>query len=228
MSPKETIFSKETVLAAGISIVREKGWDHLTARNVAGRLRSSVAPVYSTFGSMEALEREILDDARRKLQASTTVAYTDGAFLNIGVGIAVFAREEGNLFSALFHTRHSHPDIVDGIFASILERMKADPMLRLLPDFSLERLLHYLGTYTLGLAASVVYGRGGDTATEYFIERLKNAGNMMIFGEISGIADCESPEKEREWTRILREKNIVLQPPDGPACGKGEEKKETS
>jgi AcrR family transcriptional regulator len=227
VSPKETIFSRETVLAAGISIVREKGWEHLTARNVADRLMSSVAPVYSTFGSMEALERGILNEARRKLHASTAVAYTEGAFLNIGVGIAVFARDEGNLFSALFHTRHSHPDIVDAIFTSILERMKADPMLRLLPDTSLERLLHYLGMYTLGLAGSIVYGRGGDTSTDYFIDRLKNAGNMMIFGEISGIADCESPENDREWTRILKEKNIVLPPPDVPACGKGGDKKET-
>ena len=33
---------------------------------------------------------------------------------------------------------------------------------------------------------------------------------MMIFGEVSGIADYESPDSEREWARILKEKNIVL------------------
>jgi AcrR family transcriptional regulator len=208
MSPRETTFDKATVLDAAVRLVREKGWERLTARAVAARLKSSVAPVYSTFGSMDALEREILGEARRRLHESTTVAYTDGAFLNIGVGIVVFARQEGHLFSALFHTRHNHPDIVDGVFASILGRMKADPMLRILSDAQLERLLHYLGTYTLGLAASVVYGRKGDASNETIIRLLKNAGNMTIFGEFSGLADCDSPAHEREWARLLEEKKI--------------------
>jgi AcrR family transcriptional regulator len=224
MSPRETTFDKATVLAAALELVREKGWKSLTARAVADRLKASVAPVYSTFGSMETLEREILEEARRRLHGKTMFAYSDNAFLNIGVGMVVFAREEAHLFSALFHTRHNHPDIVDGVFASILERMKADPMLKLLPDRSLERLLHTLGMYTLGLAASIVYGRKEDSSTETIVRLLMNAGNMMIFGEVSGIADCESPENEREWTRILKEKNIALPGPQDPARGSGHKK----
>lgn len=220
MSPKETTFDKTTVLAAALKIVREKGLEHLTARAVADRLESSVAPVYSTFGSMEALEREILREARRLLHERTIVPYTDSAFLNIGVGIVVFARDESHLFNALFHTSHNHADIVAGVFSSILERMKADTVLRLLSDASLERLLHYLGTYTLGLAASIVYGRTVDASTGNIIRLMKNAGNMTIFGEVSGLAEIDSPEYEREWARILREKKIVLPPAAGPACPK--------
>jgi len=215
MSPKETTFDKVAVLAAAIKIVRKKGWVRLTARAVAAELKSSVAPVYSTYGSMEALERDILREARRLLHESTMVAYTDGAFLNIGVGKVVFARDEPHLFASLFHTRHNHADIVEGVFSSILERMKADPMLRLLPDASLDRLLHYLGTYTLGLAAAIVYGRKVESSTENIIRLMKNAGNMMIFGEVSGLAEMDGPDHKREWARILREKKIVLpQPPD--------------
>ncbi len=218
MSPKETTFDKAAVLAAAIKIVRKKGWASLTARAVAVELKSSVAPVYSTYGSMEALERDILREARRLLHKSTMAAYTDGAFLNIGVGKVVFAREEPHLFASLFHTRHSHTDIVEGIFASILDRMKADPMLGQLPDASLERLLHYLGTYTLGLASSIVYGRTVDSSTDNIIRLMKNAGNMMIFGEVSGLADMDSPDHQREWARILREKNIVLPQTPDPTC----------
>jgi AcrR family transcriptional regulator len=212
MSPKETTFDKATVLAAAVDLVREKGWERLTARAVADRLNASVAPVYSTFGSMEALERAILEEARRRLHESTMVSYTPGAFLNIGVGIVVFAREERHLFTALFHTRHNHPDIVERIFASILERMRADPMLRQLPDRSLERLLHYLGMYTLGLAAAVVYGRKVDPSTENIIALMSNAGNMTIFGEVSGLAEVGSEEHEREWARVLAERKIILPP----------------
>jgi AcrR family transcriptional regulator len=212
MSPKETTYDKATVLAAAVDLVRDKGWEALTARAVADRLQASVAPVYSTFGSMESLERAILEEARRRLHESTTIAYTPGAFLNIGVGIVVFAREEGHLFTALFHTRHNHADIVDGVFASILGRMKADPMLRQLSDRSLERLLHYLGMYTLGLAAAIVYGRNVDPSTENIIALMNNAGNMTIFGEVSGLAELGSEDHEREWTRILAEKKIDIHP----------------
>jgi len=209
MTPRETTFSKESVLTASVELVRERGWENLTARAVADRLHSSVAPVYRTFGSMEGLEREILEEARRRLHEHTVASYTDGAFLNIGVGMVVFARQEAHLFTALFHTRHNHADIVDSVFSSILDRMRSDPMLRLLPLPSLERLLHYLGMYTLGLAASIVYGRGIDPSTDNIVRLLKNAGNMMIFGEVSGLADCESADHEREWARILNEKNIA-------------------
>ena len=210
MSPRETTFDEATVLAAAVELVREEGWERLTARAVADRLKASVAPVYSTFGSMEALERAILEEARRLLHESTLVAYTEGAFLNIGVGIVVFAREEAYLFTALFHTRHSHADIVDGVFASILDRMKADPMLGQLPGRSHERLLHYLGMYTLGLAAAIVYGRKVDPSTENIIALMSNAGNMMIFSEVSGLAEVGSAEHERQWARLLKEKKIIL------------------
>lgn len=210
MTPREMTFDKKTVLTAAVAVIREKGWKGLTARAVAERLKSSVAPVYSTFGSMETLEREILEEARRRLHERTSFPYTDNAFLNIGVGVVVFAREEGHLFRALFHTRHNHPEIVAELDASFLERMKADPELRLLPDPSLERLLHYVGTYTFGLAALIVYGHQEDPSTENIIRLLRNAGNMMIFGEFSGIADAASPESMREWKRIIKAKNIVL------------------
>ncbi len=226
MSPRETTFDKSTVLAAVMSLIRDKGWARLTARNIAVRLGASVAPVYSTFGSMEALERAALQEARRILDEKMAVAYTEGAFLNIGVGMTVFARDDAHLFSALFHTHHNHPDIVEGIFASILRSMKADPLLRLLSDASLERLLHNLGMFTLGLATSIVYRREGDSSTENIIRELRNAGNMMIHGELSGLADSESPENDREWARLLKKMNIVLPKPESRVSGTKQVKKE--
>lgn len=201
---------------AAMDLVREKGWTALTARGIAARLGASVAPIYSAFGSMEALEREVLNEARRLLNERMAVPYTEGAFLNVGVGMVVFAREEPHLFSALFHTRHNHPDIVDAIYAQILAGMKADPLLRQLADASLERLLHNLQLYTLGLAAAIVYGQREDSSTENIVRLLNNAGNMMIHGEVTGIADAESPENEAVWKRLLDEKYYTLPGPQGP------------
>jgi AcrR family transcriptional regulator len=216
VSPRETTFKRGAILEAGLALVRERGWEALTARGIAERLKASVAPVYSAFGSMRALEREILQEARRLLDEKMAVRYTDGAFLNIGVGMVVFARDESQLFGSLFHTRHNHPDIVDAILSSILASMKADPFLRLLSDASLERLLHNLELYTLGLAAAIVYGRREDSSTENIVRLLMNAGNILIFGEVTGMADAESPENTVLWERVLREKHIVLPEPPSP------------
>ncbi|HVP91939.1 MAG TPA: TetR/AcrR family transcriptional regulator [Terriglobales bacterium] len=218
MSPKETTFSQKTVLDAAIALVREKGWEALTARGIAKRLKSSVAPVYSAFGSMDAVERGVLEEARRLLHDKMAVRYTEGSFLNVGVGMVVFARDEANLFISLFHARHSHSDIVGGIFGAILAGMRADPFLTLLPEASLVRLLRNLKMYTLGLAAAIVYDLSEDPSTGNIIRQLNNAGNMMIHGEVTGIADAESPENEAVWTRLLKEKNIVLPGTEGPEC----------
>jgi len=213
MSPRDVTFTKETVLESAVSLVREKGWDSLTARGIAERLGASVAPVYSSFGSMEEIQKEVLEEARCRLNERTTRDYTEGSFLNIGVGVVTFARDEAHLFSALFHTRHQYPDVLERFDSSVIGRMKGDPMLRLLPDASLRRLLDNIWLYTLGLATSIVYGQLTDPSTEAIVRSLKSAGNMMIFAELAGIADCESESNEREWTRLLKEKNIVLPAP---------------
>lgn len=219
MSPRETTFSQEAVLAAAVSLVREEGWDRLTARRLARRLKASVAPVYSAFESMEALHKEVLGEARRLLTGMTNREYAESPFLNVGVGMAVFARDESQLFRALFLYRHADPGILDGFDEAVLEKMKADGLLRLLPDAFLRRLLDNLWLYTLGLAASIIYGRTADTTTDNIIRALKNAGNMMIFGEFSGLADAESPAGEETWRRLFAEKGLPL--PAEKEAGRG-------
>ena len=222
MAPREATFSQDAVLSAAVSLVREEGWDALTARSLARRLRASVAPLYSAFGSMEGLQKEVLKEARRRLTETTKREYAESSFLNVGVGMAVFARDETRLFRALFLTLHPDPEILEGFDESILETMKSDGFLRLLPEASLRRLLDNLWLYTLGLAASIIYGRAEDPSTDGIIRSLKNAGNMMIFGEFSGLANCESPDGEEAWRRLLAEKKIAI--PQDKETGRRPEK----
>ncbi|MHB8093357.1 MAG: TetR/AcrR family transcriptional regulator [Candidatus Aminicenantales bacterium] len=220
MSPKEITFDRKTVLDAATALVRRKGWEALTARGIAAALGSSVAPVYSAYGSMESLQRETLREARRMLHERATAAYTEEAFLNIGVGLVIFARDETNLFSALFLRRHTHQDIIEDFLVSTFKSMKADPFLKQLSDASLRRLLANIELYTVGLATAIAFGKQKDTSTAVIIQSLRNAGNMMIHGEVSGLADSESPESAAIWDRILKAKKIVLPRPEKPARGK--------
>jgi AcrR family transcriptional regulator len=209
MSPRATTFTREAVLQAAVDVVRRLGWNGLTARGVAERLGSSVAPVYSAFGSMDSLMRETLREIRSLLWEFTAPSYSDMPFLNIGTGIVCFARDEPLLYQALFQTRHGFQDVVEGINQSILSRMSHDARLALLSKGARERLYDNIGFYTMGLAAAVAAGRKGDLSAENIIGLLKNMGNIVMFAEAAGIADSESAENEREWARIMKKKTTT-------------------
>ena len=212
MTPREITFNHQTVLDGAFNLVRQEGMEHLSARKVAEHLQSSVAPVYSAFGSMIQLSREVLARARDLMDKQTRQHFTEIPFLNIGVGLVVFARDEANLFRALFHSRHIHQDLLKNFHDSIIRRMKQDPMLSPLPEESLRRLLANIELYTLGLADAIIYGQIQNNSTENIIQLIKNIGNVLIFSEVSGIIECESPESKQEWQRILKEKNIPWLP----------------
>jgi len=210
LAPKAVTFNSEAVLLASLEVVRKQGWDALTARSVAGCLGASVAPVYSAFGSMETLLRETLVRIRDLLRDYTSKSYSEFPFLNIGSGIVSFARDEPHFFQALFQKRHAFQDVVEDVNISILTWMKTDVQLGLLGAAARERLYDSIGFYTMGLAAAVAAGRVADVSEENIVRRLKNMGNALMFAEISGVSDAESPEGKKEWSRLLKEKKISL------------------
>jgi len=210
MTPKETTFTRRTVLQAAVDVVRTDGWEALTARAVARRLGASVVPVYSAFGSMKNLLPETLKEIRRLLQEFTSRSYTEAAFLNIGAGLVFFARDEPLLFHALFQARHRFQDIVEDVNASILSWMRTDAYLGSLTEASRARLYDNIGFYTMGLAAAVAAGRVADVSPGRLVRLLKDAGNIAMFAEVAGIADSASPENKRQWIRVLKGKNIPI------------------
>jgi AcrR family transcriptional regulator len=210
MAPKAIIFNTEAVLTASLEVVRRQGWDALTARSVAGRLGASVAPVYSAFGSMENLFRETLIRIRDLLQDYTSKPYSELPFLNIGAGIVSFARDVPFFFQALFQKRHGFQDVVEDVNTTILSWMKNDAQLGLLNDVARERLYDSIGFFTMGLAAAVAAGRVADVSDNNIVRLLKNMGNSLMFAEIAGVSDAESPDSEKEWSRLLKEKKISL------------------
>ncbi len=212
MPPRVTTFTCDTVLKAALDIVRRQGWEALTARNVAVRLGASVAPVYSAFSSMEGLMRAALEEIRRRLNDYMAKAYTEIPFLNIGVGIVSFARDEPMLYQAFFQTRHGFKDILDGFNDSLLAWMKADSQLGFLSEASRQRLYDNIGYFTVGLASVMAAGRVPEVAGGDIVRLLKNMGNIVMFAEVSGITDCDSPENTREWMRIMKERNMPVPP----------------
>lgn len=203
MSPRAVVFDRQAIVSAALQLVREEGWDALTARRVGEKLGASVAPVYKAFGAMGDLELAILEEARGLLEEYTRRHYTEMDFLNIGVGVVEFARAEPNLFRAIYLERHGRAEIIQALTGSILSRMRAQPMLDRLPEASLRRLLDRVRLYTLGMASAILAGGWTDSSTEAVVRQLMEVGSLFTLAELNGTADCLSPQSREAWQRVL-------------------------
>ena len=91
--PPKTQFDKDAILDAAFEIAREEGFAAITARSVAHRLGSSVAPIYVNFTTIEDLTRAIVERVFSLSQVYLTRQKGPNAFENIGLASLAFARD---------------------------------------------------------------------------------------------------------------------------------------
>ncbi|MFH1862774.1 MAG: hypothetical protein ABH878_08180 [bacterium] len=178
--PPKTQFSPEDVAQAAFDVVREQGIEALSARRVALRLKSSVAPVYTCFNSMSELKQQVLLKARDLLYQYTTTTYTSRVFLNIGTGMVLFARDHRQLFRALFLTDSDHRVILDELFDVFKMEMRNDARLVSLSDSECEALLTKMWIFTHGLASLICVGLIEDHTQNFIVETLSSVGSLII------------------------------------------------
>ena len=58
MAPKNK-FTKEEMVEAALQVVRSQGIDCLTAKTMADELGTSTQPIFTAFGSMDAVKQEV-------------------------------------------------------------------------------------------------------------------------------------------------------------------------
>jgi AcrR family transcriptional regulator len=86
------------IVKAALAIIREKGWEGVSARSLAARLGSSTMPIYSGMGSMEELRLAAEREAESMLLAEQGRPRTGDPRLDMAVGYVAFAREEPEIF----------------------------------------------------------------------------------------------------------------------------------
>ena len=203
MSPRMSQFSRETVGKTALALVREKGWEALSARGLAQRLGSSVAPVYGAFPSMEKLEDFVLGEILGLVDATIRGIEKDEeikTFLAMGIGLARFARDEPELFLALLKARKG--DALSGYKTDLRSRLDTDPSLGWLGPEILDRVFERLWIFTIGLMVALVYGYGGDSSDEALNELMRSTGGVIIYGEAAGLGDPEGRALREAWARL--------------------------
>ena len=179
MPPRVSI-TKDAVLKAAFEIVREDGSKDLTARRIAKELDCSTAPVYSTFKNMAELAEEVMRMAIDLMVEYTRREYSDIPFLNMGVGIVLFSRENKNLYSDLFLRGDRYAGILDALQATMLEMFLEDPRHDDLPDDLRRALLTKMWTFTHGMASLTCVSLLKDDSDENIMRLLSETGRAVI------------------------------------------------
>lgn len=112
--PPKPKYTKEEIVNAALDMVREKGADSLTARDLGAKLNTSSRPISTAFENMEDLKNEVTD-AGVEMFKEYSKNFTDytPAFKQMGMQFISFATNEPKLFELLF--MHKNPEAVQGL-----------------------------------------------------------------------------------------------------------------
>ncbi len=182
--PPKVKYEKSQIIDAAVQLVRESGFENLTARRLAGKLGCSVCPIFTVFKSME----EVADGTMAAIRRIYDGYVAEGlkskpAFKGVGQQYIAFAASEPKLFETLFMRKQA--DIpYDKILASIEDNYNA--ILQSIEDeYGLDeakskQLYLHMWIYTHGIAALCVSGmcsfraeEMGDMLTQCFKGMIK-------------------------------------------------------
>lgn len=101
--PPKARYTKEEIISMALSLVRAKGAEAVTAREVASVLGMSSRPIFTWFSSMDELKEGVRAAASDIFQKYIDSGLSEKIpFLGVGMSIVRFAKEEPELYKLLF------------------------------------------------------------------------------------------------------------------------------
>ncbi len=148
--PRSAFFSKETIAAAGLEIVRRQGVTALTARALSKQLGCSLSPIFTVFKDM--------DEIRIAVQQTAAAVFSDyvkdvldyqPAFKEYGMRLIRFAKQEQNIFQFFLERGNSLLDNAPATALNCLDEIKGTYQLK---DEQVLILYRQLWAFTCGIA----------------------------------------------------------------------------
>lgn len=190
--PPKTKFTREDVIDGAFEIVKEQGFSKLTARSVAKRLGSTVAPIYVNFETIEDLSKAVVE--RVHAMSYELVERQKGSlYEKIGRASIAFAGEYPVLFRELAMQPNSHRASYDEMEKSLVEAMALDENFS---GWALEErrsLLFKMRAFQMGLAAMVANEQVPSWLTRHDVEELL----MEVGGDLLRIEQIKMKERRK-------------------------------
>ena len=179
--PKKVLFSKEFILNKSFELFKEEGIESISARNVGKILDASPAPIYKSIGSMKNLKKELIKKAKDLFIEYLTKIRTGIKFLDIGMGISIFAREEKQLFLQVFSKDNIEGSLIDEFLKLIREEIKKDERLIRIDKEKQEELLVSCWVFAHGLSTLIATGFFKNPTDEFIEKVLRDAPARLFY-----------------------------------------------
>lgn len=181
--PKKPIFTKEQVYKKAFEVFKSEGIDGISARNLAKSLGASPAPIYGFYSSIDDLKHELLEEAKNLFLDYVKRESTDYIFLNIGMGICIFAREEKELFHAIFlrESLGKRNEVIREFRDIIKDEMSKDERFNDLDENFKTNLYLDCWMYAHGFATLIATNYFENITDEVIKERLMEAAATIVY-----------------------------------------------
>lgn len=170
--PPKTKFEKDAIVDAALEVAKEKGFSGITARNVANRLQSSVAPIYVNFSTIEDLTEAVVQRVFAISEEFLAKQKGQSLFENIGRASLAFAREYPVLFRELSIQPNPYIASYQTIENSMIEALSEDEAMRSWTFEERKRLLFKMRVFQMGLSVMVANGHVPSWLSKQEVEEL--------------------------------------------------------
>lgn len=161
MPPKEK-FTKEHILESAFQLAAEEGFRSITARSVAKRLGSSVAPIYTHYPAISALTEAVASKVFALSDDMVAEAQGKDLFEKVGHASLTFARRYPVLARELLLQPNPYMERYSDVEERLLPLLAEDPSMKDLRPEGRRRLLLKMRVFQTGLLALVANGHTPD------------------------------------------------------------------
>ncbi|MEK3794419.1 TetR/AcrR family transcriptional regulator [Paenibacillus sp. FSL R7-0204] len=159
--PPKAEVTREDISLAAFELTRQAGFEVLTARNIAVKLKCSTQPVYRLYKNMEEVKEDIykraVDFALNEIKKYNNEKNEPA--MNLAVGCLFFAQAEKHLFRLLFlseyssdYTRNNDDLLTEEIYQAFLQ---LDPELCRMSKTKAREMFKKLSAYWLGIGVMI-------------------------------------------------------------------------
>ena len=153
--PPVVRYTRDAVLSAAFELVRRDGFSAFNARAVAQELGSSTQPIFRLFSGMDELRAGVMEMAQENMKEYMLAAIrnSDTPYLTTGFSYVCFARDEPELFKALFI--HGQDADIEQMLPVSEELLRMIQQYEKITEEQAKALHGWLWIFTHGLAVSI-------------------------------------------------------------------------
>ena len=206
MAPKNK-FTKEEMVQAALRVVQNRGADGLTAKTMAEELGTSTQPIFTGFGSMDGVKKEVYMSAVRVYERYADAGLKEKIpFFGVGMQYIRFAKEEPELYRLLFLTPQ---DPKFGTMGAMyrLQEMVRPTLIRIYRITAEEADRYFRDLWLVVHSLATLIVTGGCTYSDQEIGQILTGFSVSIcksIKEIPGFAD-DSFERDAVFEALIKE-----------------------